>query len=117
MLIDNPLATYPRLKENPHEPDAERRHAGSRPRRLRIIDCDIHPYLRTPRDSTRSCLALAPASGQYGKGPAASTPRVDYPRFMPNMYRRDAWPAVLDCPADVDFIRPSISTPATSVRC
>ena len=37
--------------------------------RLRIIDCDIHPYLRTPRDLDPFLVgALAPASGGIRQG-------------------------------------------------
>jgi predicted TIM-barrel fold metal-dependent hydrolase len=76
--------------------------------RLRIIDCDIHPYLRTPRDldpflSARWRQHLA----EYGKGTRGIyAARGTYPRFMPNTCRRDAWPASGGLPgSDVDFIR------------
>ena len=63
--------------------------------RLRIIDCDIQPYLRTPRDldpllSARWRQHLT----EYGKGTRGIyAARGTYPRFMPNTCRRDAWPA------------------------
>ena len=73
-----------------------------------IIDCDIHPTLRTPRDldpflSARWRQHLA----EYGpgrRGPFAQ--RNVYPRFMPNTARRDAWPPNGAPPgADLDFMR------------
>jgi predicted TIM-barrel fold metal-dependent hydrolase len=76
--------------------------------RLRIIDCDIHPYLRTPRDldpflSARWRQHLA----EYGKGTRGIyAARGTYPRFMPNTCRRDAWPPDGGLPGShVDFIR------------
>src|SRR5262245_52455198 len=85
---------------------------GSRPRdaksRLRLIDCDIHPYLRTPRDldpflSARWRQHLT----EYGEGTRGIyAARGTYPRFMPNTCRRDAWPAGGGLPgSDVAFIR------------
>jgi len=66
---------------------------GTRPgdakTRLRIIDCDIHPYLGTPRAldpflSARWRQHLA----EYGKGTRGIyAARGTYPRFMPNTSR------------------------------
>src|SRR5690349_3093213 len=92
------------------EPDVDT--LGSSPRaaktRLRIIDCDIHPYLRTPRDLD----PFLPARwrqhlAEYGKGTRGIyAARGTYPRFMPNTSRRDAWPKGGGLPgSDVDFIR------------
>jgi predicted TIM-barrel fold metal-dependent hydrolase len=62
--------------------------------KLAIIDSDIHPSLRTPRDldpflSARWRKHIA-EYGKLGHGPYAM--RNTYPRFMPNTARRDAWP-------------------------
>ena len=52
ILIDNPLATYPRLQEafrmtdtatTPYVPQARVNHRG-------IVDCDIHPVPATPKE-------------------------------------------------------------------
>jgi uncharacterized protein len=76
--------------------------------RIGIIDCDIHPYMKTPRDldpylSARWRQYLR----EYDKfvcGPYAS--RGTYPRFAPNTCRRDAWPPGGGLPgSDVDFMR------------
>ena len=73
-----------------------------------IIDCDIHPYLRTPRDldpflSARWRKHIA-EYGAPGHGPFAF--RNTYPRFMPNTARRDAWPPSGAPPGgDLDFMR------------
>ena len=76
--------------------------------RLRIIDSDIHPALRSAKDldpflSQRWRQHIA----EYGKlahRPFAA--RNTYPRFMPNTARRDAWPAPGVAPgSDLDFMR------------
>jgi len=73
-----------------------------------IIDSDIHPYLRTPRDldpylSARWRKHIA-EYGTPGHGPFVF--RNTYPRFMPNTARRDAWPPSGAPPgADLDFMR------------
>jgi uncharacterized protein len=76
--------------------------------RIGIIDTDIHPYMKTPRDldpylSARWRQYLA----EYDKfvcGPYAA--RGTYPRFAPNTCRRDAWPPGGGLPgSDVDFMR------------
>ncbi len=73
-----------------------------------IIDSDIHPYLRTPRDldpflSARWRKHLA-EYGAPGHGPFVF--RNTYPRFMPNTARRDAWPPSGAPPGgDLDFMR------------
>jgi uncharacterized protein len=83
------------------------RPAESTPR-LGIIDTDIHPYMKTPRDLDqflpprwRKYLA------EYDKfvcGPYAA--RGTYPRFAPNTCRRDAWPPGGGLPgSDVEFMR------------
>ena len=62
--------------------------------RLRMIDCDIHPAMATPRAldpflSARWRQHLA----EYGKGGREIyAARGNYPRFAPNTARRDAWP-------------------------
>lgn len=78
------------------------------PVRLRIIDCDIHPALARAQDldpflSARWRQHLL----EYGKGTRGIyAARGNYPRFMPNTARRDAWPAHGGPPgSDVDFIR------------
>jgi predicted TIM-barrel fold metal-dependent hydrolase len=84
--------------DRPAEPEA----------RIGIIDCDIHPYMKTPRDldpylSARWRQYLS----EYDKfvcGPYAA--RGTYPRFSPNTCRRDSWPPGGGLPgSDVDFIR------------
>ena len=76
--------------------------------RLGVIDTDIHPYMKTPKDldpylSARWRQYLT----EYDKfvcGPYAT--RGTYPRFSPNTCRRDAWPPGGGLPgSDVDFIR------------
>ena len=73
-----------------------------------IIDSDIHPYLRTPRDldpflSARWRKHIA-EYGTPGHGPFVF--RNTYPRFMPNTARRDAWPPSGAPPGgDLDFMR------------
>jgi predicted TIM-barrel fold metal-dependent hydrolase len=73
-----------------------------------IIDSDIHPYLRTPRDldpylPARWRKHLA-EYGAPGHGPFVF--RNTYPRFMPNTARRDAWPPSGAPPGgDLDFMR------------
>jgi predicted TIM-barrel fold metal-dependent hydrolase len=76
--------------------------------RLRIIDSDIHPALRTPRDldpylSERWRKHIA----EYGKiSHRGYALRNMYPRFMPNTARRDAWPPDGGPPgSDLDFMR------------
>ncbi|MBV9538106.1 MAG: amidohydrolase [Acidisphaera sp.] len=76
--------------------------------KLRIIDSDIHPSMKTPRDlhpflSERWRKHVS----EYGKpGHRAYHARGTYPRFMPNTARRDAWPSNgLPPGADLDFMR------------
>jgi predicted TIM-barrel fold metal-dependent hydrolase len=76
--------------------------------KLRIIDSDIHPTLRSPRDldpflSERWRKHIA----EYGKaGHRPYSGRGTYPRFMPNTARRDSWPPNGAPPgADLDFMR------------
>jgi uncharacterized protein len=87
--------------------EAIERPAESTPR-VGIIDTDIHPYMKTPRDLDpflparwRKYLA------EYDKfvcGPYAA--RGTYPRFAPNTCRRDAWPPGGGLPgSDVEFMR------------
>lgn len=81
--------------------------AAETPARLRIIDCDIHPSLRRATDldpflSSRWRQHLA----EYGKGTRGIyAARGNYPRFMPNTARRDAWPADGPPGSDVGLIR------------
>ena len=76
--------------------------------RLRIIDSDIHPSMASERDldpflSARWRQHIA----EYGK--ASFRPflsRGTYPRFTPNVARRDAWPPNGQPPgSDLDFMR------------
>ncbi len=76
--------------------------------RLRIIDSDIHPSLRSEKDlnpflSTRWQKHIA----EYGKfSHRAYSTRNTYPRYMPNTARRDAWPPGGGAPgSDLDFMR------------
>ena len=75
---------------------------------LGIIDCDIHPYFKTPRELD----AFLPAEwrryvaevGYFTCGAYAS--RLTYPRFSPNTCRRDAWPPGGGLPgSDLAFMR------------
>ncbi|MBS0560649.1 MAG: amidohydrolase [Proteobacteria bacterium] len=75
---------------------------------LGIVDTDIHPYMKTPRDLD----PFLPARWQqylrqYDKfvcGPYAT--KGTYPRFSPNTCRRDAWPPGGGLPgSDVAFMR------------
>jgi hypothetical protein len=60
---------------------------------LGIIDCDIHPFPKAGAlnaylsDRWRKHLF---EYGKFGCGPYAD--RGTYPRFQPNLSRRDAWP-------------------------
>ena len=76
--------------------------------KLRIIDSDIHPTLRTEKDldpylSSRWRKHIA----EYGKlGHVGYAARNTYPRFMPATSRRDAWPPNGGPPgSDLDFMR------------
>ena len=76
--------------------------------RFRIIDSDIHPALRSPRDLDPFLSAhWRKHIAEYGKlshRPYAE--RGTYPRFMPNTARRDAWPPGGVPPgSDLDFMR------------
>jgi len=76
--------------------------------KLRIIDSDIHPSLRSESDlnpylSVRWRQHIA-EYGKLGRGPYAR--RNTYPRFQPNLARRDAWPPGGGPPgSDLDFMR------------
>jgi predicted TIM-barrel fold metal-dependent hydrolase len=83
-------------------------HTVAADQRIGVIDTDIHPTMKTPRDldpylSTRWQKYLR----EYDKfvcGPYAA--RGTYPRFAPATCRRDAWPPGGGPPgSDVDFIR------------
>jgi uncharacterized protein len=76
--------------------------------RLGIIDCDIHPYFKTPRDLDPFLSArwreYVREYAYFVCGPYAN--RGTYPRFSPNTSRRDAWPPGGGLPgSDVGFIR------------
>jgi len=76
--------------------------------RLGIIDTDIHPYMKTPRDldpflSARWRKYLLEFD-KFVCGPYAT--KGTYPRFSPNTCRRDAWPPGGGLPgSDVAFMR------------
>ncbi|MFL5285699.1 MAG: amidohydrolase family protein, partial [Rhodopila sp.] len=74
---------------------------------LGIIDCDIHPYPKpgafNPYLSERWRRHLA-EYGKFNCGPYAD--RGTYPRFQPNLSRRDSWPPNGGLPgSDVSFLR------------
>ena len=76
--------------------------------KLGVIDCDIHPYMKSPRSldpylSARWRKHLA----EYGKfNCGIYADRGTYPRFSPNTSRRDAWPPGGGLPgSDVPFMR------------
>ena len=81
---------------------------------LGIIDCDIHPYMKSPRDldpylAARWRQHLA-EYGQFNCGPYAA--RGTYPRFSPNTSRRDAWPPGGGLPgSDLAFMREQFLDP------
>ena len=76
--------------------------------RLGIVDCDIHPYMKSPRSldpylSARWRKHLA-EYGRFNCGIYAD--RGTYPRFSPNTSRRDSWPPGGGLPgSDVPFMR------------
>ncbi len=76
--------------------------------RLGIVDTDIHPYMKTPRDldpylSARWRKYLLEYD-KFVRGVYAA--RGTYPRFQPNTCRRDAWPPGGGLPgSDVAFMR------------
>ncbi|MDO9710141.1 amidohydrolase family protein [Paracraurococcus lichenis] len=76
--------------------------------KLRIIDSDVHPSLRSEADlhpflSERWRRHIA-EYGKLGRAPYAS--RIAYPRLAPNTARRDAWPPGGAPPgSDLDFMR------------
>ena len=81
---------------------------------LGIIDCDIHPYMKTKNDldpylSARWRKHLA----EYGKFNAGIyADRGTYPRFSPNTCRRDSWPPAGGLPgSDVEFMREQFLDP------
>jgi predicted TIM-barrel fold metal-dependent hydrolase len=74
---------------------------------LGIIDCDIHPYPKpgafNPYLSERWRKHLA-EYGKFNCGPYAD--RGTYPRFQPNLSRRDSWPPGGGLPgSDIGFLR------------
>ncbi|HEY0418058.1 MAG TPA: amidohydrolase family protein, partial [Acetobacteraceae bacterium] len=81
--------------------------ATDAPAKLRIIDSDIHPSLRSEKDlnpflSARWRQHIA----EYGKlSHRPYVGRNTYPRFMPNTARRDAWPPGGVPGSDLDFMR------------
>lgn len=76
--------------------------------KLRIIDSDIHPSLRSEADlhpflSERWRRHIA-EYGKLGRAPYAN--RIAYPRLAPNTARRDAWPPGGGPPgSDLDLMR------------
>jgi hypothetical protein len=81
---------------------------------LAIIDCDIHPYMKSKSDldpylSARWRKHLA----EYGKfNVGIYADRGTYPRFAPNTCRRDAWPPGGGLPgSDVPFLRAQFLDP------
>jgi len=75
--------------------------------RLRIIDCDIHPALRSASDLDPFLAARwRQHLAEYGKGTRGIfAARGNYPRFMPATARRDAWPESGPPGSDVELIR------------
>lgn len=76
--------------------------------RLAIVDCDIHPALRSLRDydpflEARWKRHLA-EYGDYSREPFSDT--IQYPRMAPAISRADAWPPNGGPPgSDLDFMR------------
>lgn len=76
--------------------------------KLRIIDSDVHPSLRSDADlhpflSERWRRHIA-EYGKLDRAPYAN--RIAYPRLAPNTARRDAWPPAGGPPgSDLDFMR------------
>ena len=84
------------------------------PSRLRMIDCDIHPAMATPR----ALDPFLPAHwrqhlAEYGKGGREIyAARGNYPRFAPNTARRDAWPPSGQPPgSDLAFMQKQLLDP------
>lgn len=81
---------------------------------LGIIDCDIHPSFKTPRDldpflSARWRQYVA-EYGYFACGIYAD--RGTYPRFAPATSRRDAWPPGGGLPgSDIPFMREQLLDP------
>ena len=72
-----------------------------------FIDCDIRPYPKAGALNAYLSERWRKHLFEYGKfgcGPYAD--RGTYPRFQPNLSRRDAWPPNGGAPgSDVDFMR------------
>ncbi|MEA2737482.1 MAG: uncharacterized protein QOH05_789, partial [Acetobacteraceae bacterium] len=81
--------------------------------RLGIIDCDIHPSPKAGALNAYLSKRWRDHMATYGKfntGPYAD--RGTYPRFSPNVARRDAWPPNGGPPgSDVGFIREQLLDP------
>ncbi|TDH59216.1 amidohydrolase [Dankookia rubra] len=86
----------------------ERTSPVSQPSKLRIIDSDIHPTLRSESDldpflSSRWRQHIR-EYGKLARGPYSK--RNTYPRFQPMLSRRDSWPPNGGPPgSDLDFMR------------
>src|ERR1700753_4129017 len=76
--------------------------------RLRIIDCDVHPSIRTPSDIypflSKRWQEHLKTYGSHLRTPYIGT--TPYPRSSPLIARRDAWPPTGGPPgSDLDFMR------------
>src|SRR5689334_795301 len=91
--------------ERPGAPIAPARSAKSR---LKVIDCDIHPSLKTRADlypfMSRRWRDHMETYGSHLRTPFTST--TPYPRSAPLLSRRDSWPPTGGPPgSDLAFMR------------
>ncbi|HET8995082.1 MAG TPA: amidohydrolase family protein [Acetobacteraceae bacterium] len=75
--------------------------------KLGIIDCDIHPYPKPGAFNPYLPERWRKHIAEYGKfNCGVYADRITYPRFQPNLSRRDAWPPNGGPPgSDIGFIR------------
>jgi uncharacterized protein len=91
--------------EHPHAPPASPGNAKSK---FKVIDCDIHPSLKTRADLypflTKRWQRHLETYGGHLRTPFTST--TPYPRSSPLLARRDAWPPTGGPPgSDLAFLR------------
>jgi uncharacterized protein len=91
--------------EHPHAPAAS---PGNAKGKLTVIDCDIHPSLKTRADLnpflTKRWQRHLETYGGHLRTPFTST--TPYPRSSPLLARRDAWPPTGGPPgSDLAFLR------------
>ena len=120
ILVDNPLATYPRLVAADRDAMEQRAmnirlampHRRTTPTQTQLgfVDCDVHPMLELARRLRRRSCRSAGASTATDRQPLArgrSPTTSSYPRMSPgNGMRGDAWPPNGGPPgSDLDLMR------------